>query len=121
MTLATAFAETTRRLANPAELRTRTLALYRKFIRHSPDFVNMYLLHFPPLVVRTKIRAQFERHRFVEDLAMRNVLYAKAQMEYQETMNFWKQKSHVMTYFAEQEDYGFAQDNGFVGKFLRGQ
>ncbi|ODQ79588.1 hypothetical protein BABINDRAFT_161973 [Babjeviella inositovora NRRL Y-12698] len=121
MTLATAFAETTRRSVTDAELRSRTLSLYRKYIRHAPDFVNMYTLHVPTSVVRAKIRHQFERQRYIEDLGVKNIAYMKGQMEFQETINFWKQKAHIMVYFKDTEDFGYPHDDGFVTKFLRGK
>lgn len=120
MTLATAFAETTKRSASNTEMRHRVLTLYRKFIRDAPTFVELYELDMPTSAVRTKIRQEFERNRFVSQLPVQNILYMKAQMEYQETVNFWKQQSHVMKYFEEEQSYNSAKDNGFVQNFLRG-
>ena len=54
-------------------------------------------------MVRAKLRTMFERNRNVRDVAVLDVLLLKAQQEYQETMNAWKQTSHVMKWFTEEE------------------
>ncbi|CUM47085.1 uncharacterized protein AC631_02995 [Debaryomyces fabryi] len=120
MTLATEFAETTRRSATNSELRLRVLHLYRKYMRHSRDFCDIYELDMPVSNVKTKIRQEFERQRYVKDLAVNNVLLMKGQMEFQELINFWKQQCHVLRYFEDQSDYGVVDKNDFVKNFLRG-
>lgn len=120
-TTATAFAVTTRVSKSPAELRQRVLHLYRQFMRHSPQFVEMYDLPVPVALMRTVLRQQFERNRFVEDINVRNHLLAKGQMEFQETVNFWKQTPHVAKYF---DNYHATQIEkpieDFVRKFIKG-
>ncbi|CCE83370.1 Piso0_003945 [Millerozyma farinosa CBS 7064] len=120
MTLATEFAETTRRSATNAEMRRRVLHLYRKYMRYSKEFCDIYELDMPVSNVKTKIRQEFERHRFVQDLGVNNVLLMKGQMEFQELINFWKQQCHVMRYFEDQGNFGIADRNNFVQNFLRG-
>ncbi|GAV27863.1 hypothetical protein PMKS-001331 [Pichia membranifaciens] len=120
MTFPTAFAETTRFSTTSADLRYRVLNLYRRYLRHSREFVNSYDLDIPAYQVKTKIRQEFERHRFVQDLATKNVLYMKGQMEFQELVNFWKQQCHVMQYFEDFEHYSTTSGNSFVQKFLKG-
>ncbi|GMM28417.1 hypothetical protein DAMA08_011330 [Martiniozyma asiatica (nom. inval.)] len=120
MTLPTAFAEATRFSTSNAELRIRVLNLYRRYLRHSRDFVNSYDLDIPAAGVKTTIRQEFEKQRHVQDLAVKNVLYMKGQMEFQELVNFWKQQCHVMKYFENFEYYNSAKGNDFVGKFLKG-
>ncbi|SGZ53798.1 CIC11C00000001875 [Sungouiella intermedia] len=120
MTLATEFAETTRRSLTHAEMRTRVLHLYRKYIRNAKEFSDLYELDMPVSNVKTKIRQEFERQRFVNDLAVTNVLYAKGQMEFQELINFWKQQCHVLRYFEDQHDYNVVDKDDFVKNFLRG-
>lgn len=58
--------------------------------------MNLYLLDVPVPAVRAKIRQEFERHRFVQQLPVVDVLITKSDMEYQETMNYWKQIPHIM-------------------------
>ncbi|TID28366.1 hypothetical protein CANINC_002544 [Pichia inconspicua] len=120
MTFPTAFAETARFSTTNAELRLRVLNLYRRYLRHSREFVNSYDLDIPAYQVKTRIRQEFERHRFVNDLGIKNVLYFKGQMEFQELVNFWKQQSHVMKYFEDFEHYSTTTNNNFVQKFLKG-
>lgn len=120
MTLATEFAETTRRLATQGELKTRVLHLYRKYMRYSQEFQNLYELDMPVSSVKTKIRQEFERQRYVEDLGVQNMLYAKGQMEFQELVNFWKQQCHVMKYFDKQPSAGVVDKNDFIKSFLKG-
>ncbi|CAH2351074.1 putative NADH-ubiquinone oxidoreductase 14.8 kDa subunit [[Candida] railenensis] len=120
MTLATEFAETTRRSASNAELRSRVLHLYRKYMRYSKEMSELYELDMPVSNVKTKIRQEFERQRFVNDLSVANVLYMKGQMEFQEIINFWKQQCHVLRYFEDQSNYNVVDKNDFIKGFLRG-
>jgi len=123
-TLATAFAETTKRSLDSSEMRQRVLGLYRKYLRSAPVFIELYELDLPVGVVRTKIRQEFERNRFQSDIHINNVLLVKGQMEFQELINFWKQTPHVMRYFEFEGDTRFSSDaklnDSFVGKFLKG-
>ncbi|KAK6466036.1 NADH-ubiquinone oxidoreductase B14 subunit (CI-B14) [Scheffersomyces coipomensis] len=120
MTLATEFAETTRRSATQADLHKRVLHLYRKYMRYSREFCDIYELDMPVANVKTKIRQEFERQRYVNDLDVSNILLAKGQMEFQELINFWKQQCHVMRYFDDQNRYNVVDKNDFVKNFLRG-
>ncbi|KAK6201698.1 NADH-ubiquinone oxidoreductase B14 subunit (CI-B14) [Scheffersomyces amazonensis] len=120
MTLATEFAETTRRSATQADLSKRVLHLYRKYMRNSKEFCDIYELDMPVANVKTKIRQEFERQRYVGDLDTANILLAKGQMEFQELINFWKQQCHVLRYFDDQNRYNIVDKNDFVRNFLRG-
>lgn len=101
-------------------MRELTLNLYRRYLRHSRDFVNNYDLNIPASQVKTKIRQEFERNRYIDSLSVRNVLYVKGQMEFQELVNFWKQQCHVMKYFENFEYYDKTLNSPFVDKFLKG-
>lgn len=120
-TTATAFAHTTRAFKDPAKLKTGVLSLYRKFIRRAPNFVEMYEMDVPIGLVRTVFRREFERNRFVQDIGVRNHLFNKGEMEFQETVNFWKQPCHVLKYF---DDYNAVKidrpADDFVRKFIKG-
>lgn len=120
MTLATEFAETTRRSVTNADMRKRVLHLYRKYMRYSREMCDLYELDMPVASAKTKIRQEFERHRFESDLKLTNVLYMKGQMEFQELINFWKQQCHVLRYFDDQSSYNIVDKNDFVKNFLRG-
>lgn len=119
MTLATEFAETTRRSATSGDMRKRVLHLYRKYMRYSREIGDIYELDMPISNIKTKVRQEFERQRFVNDLGVSNVLYMKGQMEFQELINFWKQTPHVMKYFDDLGP-GTTDKNNFVQNFLRG-
>jgi NADH dehydrogenase (ubiquinone) 1 alpha subcomplex subunit 6 len=119
-TAATAFAQTTKISTNPVELRTRVLSLYRQFVRRAPVFAELYEIDQPVSKIRTKLRQEFERNRFVEDNGVANILHAKGQMEFQETINFWKQQPHVLKYF--QDDEKTIQKEGsydYVSRFIK--
>lgn len=121
-TTPTAFAEVVRFSKSPVELRNRVLSLYRLFIRRSPNFVEMYEMDVPVGIVRTKLREQFERNRFVEDIRVRNALLAQGHNEFQETVNFWKQPGHVLKYFDEYfETKVEKKEDDFVRKFIKNE
>lgn len=63
-----------------------------------PDMVNLYQMELPVSTVRSKVRQEFERNRYLSDLPTIDVLLFKGQVEYQELNNFWKQQTHVMKY-----------------------
>lgn len=69
----------------------------------APEICALYPLDVPPAMLRAKMRTMFEQNRHVGDVAVLDVLLLKAQQEYQETMNAWKQTSHVMKWFTEEE------------------
>lgn len=71
--------------------------------------------------MRTKIRQEFEKNRYVSDLQTIDILLFKGRTEYEETMNMWKQKTHVMRYFDELDNRGTKPLNGFLDKFYAGQ
>ncbi|KAF9927080.1 hypothetical protein FBU30_003504 [Linnemannia zychae] len=97
----------------------RVIHLYRYFQRGVPEIMRTHQLDIPTSMVRTKIREEFERHRDVKDLAVIDILLLKGHQEYQETMNAWKQETHIMRYFAKDE--APPQPNTFMEKFLAGK
>ena len=64
--------------------------------RQAPEICALYTLHVSPQFVRQQIRRRFEENRHVTDLRVLDHIILKGRQEYQETMNFWKQKDHVM-------------------------
>jgi len=71
--------------------------------------------------IRTRVRQEFERHRYVQQLPTVDVLINKNNMEFQETMNYWKQLSHVLKYFSAEEGTGTRLPQNFIGGFLEGR
>ena len=95
----------------------------------------MYSLNMPVSKIRTKVRQQFEKHRYVKQLNAVDVLLAQSHMEFQvrpmgleapsraytvpqETLNYWKQLSQVMKFFREEEDPNARLPKNFISGFL---
>ena len=102
-TIPARLAQTTRISGSLAESHARARSLYRNYFRSAPELCALYALDVPPSVVRAKLRQKFEAHRHVRDIAVLDVMLFKAHIEYQETMNAWKQVPHIMRWFAEEE------------------
>ncbi|KAK5089849.1 hypothetical protein LTR64_005778 [Lithohypha guttulata] len=99
----------------------------------------MYSLNMPVSKIRTKVRQEFEKHRYVNQLRAVDVLIMQSNMEFQvshslvkqhssaqtdlaqETLNYWKQLSHVMKYFRQEEDPTARLPNNFISGFLEGR
>jgi NADH dehydrogenase (ubiquinone) 1 alpha subcomplex subunit 6 len=79
------------------------------------------LLDVSPALVRQKIRQEFEKQRYVKDLKVIDILLFKGRIEFEETMNMWKQKTHVMRYFTELEERGPPPATDFLDKFYEGR
>ncbi|KAK1074294.1 ndufa6 NADH-ubiquinone oxidoreductase subunit [Friedmanniomyces endolithicus] len=75
----------------------------------------------PVSAIRTKIRQEFERHRYVSQLKTVDVLLFNSHQEYQETLNFWKQLTHVLKYFRMEEDPKAKLPTTFIQGFLEGR
>jgi NADH dehydrogenase (ubiquinone) 1 alpha subcomplex subunit 6 len=81
----------------------------------------MYSLNMPVSKVRTKIRQEFEKHRYVNNVQAVDVLLTQSHAEFQETLNFWKQIPHVMKYFRVEEDENARLPKNFISGFLEGR
>ncbi|RYC60439.1 hypothetical protein CHU98_g5789 [Xylaria longipes] len=77
----------------------------------------MYSVPFPVSTIRTRMRQEFERHRYVNKLPVVDVLLQQNNAEYQEMMNFWKQTTHVMSYF---ESENFRGSERLPRSFMQG-
>ncbi|KAF1983457.1 NADH dehydrogenase, alpha subcomplex, subunit 6 [Aulographum hederae CBS 113979] len=117
----TFLAQKTRSSVNWSDAKTRVLSSYREWLRAAPEIQTMYRLNMPVSNVRTKIRQEFERHRFVAQLPTADVLLFNSHQEFQETLNFWKQENHIMKYFRQEEDREAKLPNNFIGGFLEGR
>ncbi|KAI5465800.1 hypothetical protein BGZ63DRAFT_114088 [Mariannaea sp. PMI_226] len=118
----TEFAKKTAQSANWNEAKRRVLASYREWIRAAPEFQTMYNMPIPVAAIRTRMRQEFERHRYASKLSVVDVLLFKSHAEYQETMNFWKQTNHVMSYFKGENFRGDKRlPSSFMTGFLEGR
>ncbi|KAL8414753.1 hypothetical protein RB594_005826 [Gaeumannomyces avenae] len=125
----TQFARKTTQSANWPEAKRRVLASYREWLRaaqshpantlalQAPEIQTMYSVTHPVSAIRTRVRQEFERHRFVNKLPVVDVLLFQSNAEYQETMNFWKQTTHIMSYF---KDENFRGDKRLPKSFMEG-
>jgi NADH dehydrogenase (ubiquinone) 1 alpha subcomplex subunit 6 len=117
----TFLAKRTRSSVNWADARKRVLFSYREWLRAAPEIQTMYSLNMPASAIRTKIRQQFEKHRYVNQLPVVDVLIFQSHSEFQETLNYWKQLNHVLKYFREEEDPRMKLPNNFMTAFLEGR
>ncbi|KAG7121460.1 NADH-ubiquinone oxidoreductase 14.8 kDa subunit like protein [Verticillium longisporum] len=118
----TQFAQKTRQSANWPEAKRRVLHSYRQWIRAAPEVQTMYNLPMPVSVIRTRMREEFERHRFANKLSVVDVLLFKSHADYQETMNFWRQTNHIMSYFKNENFRGDDRlPKSFMSGFLEGR
>ncbi|KAF2095081.1 NADH-ubiquinone oxidoreductase 14.8 kDa subunit [Rhizodiscina lignyota] len=114
----TYLAQRTRSSVNWTDAKSRVLKSYREWLRAAPEIQTQYTLNVPVSTIRTKMRQEFERHRYVAQLPAVDVLLFHSHAEYQETMNFWKQITHVLKYFRAEEDPKARLPNNFVNGFL---
>ncbi|KAF2200860.1 NADH dehydrogenase, alpha subcomplex, subunit 6 [Delitschia confertaspora ATCC 74209] len=117
----TYLAQRTRSSVNWADAKRRVIHSYRDWLRSAPEIQKMYTLNLPVSTIRTKMRQEFERHRYVNQLKTVDVLIFNSHQEYQETLNFWKQLSHVLKYFRAEEEPKARLPANFINGFLEGR
>jgi len=117
----TYLAQRTRSSVNWTDAKKRVIHSYRDWLRSAPEVQTMYSLNMPVSMLRTKIRQEFERHRYVNQLKTVDVLLFNSHQEFQETLNFWKQLSHVLKYFRAEEEPKARLPANFINGFLEGR
>ncbi|OSS45253.1 hypothetical protein B5807_10436 [Epicoccum nigrum] len=117
----TYLAQRTRSSVNWTDAKKRVIHSYRDWLRSAPEVQTMYSLNMPVSTLRTKIRQEFERHRYVNQLKTVDVLLFNSHQEFQETLNFWKQLSHVLKYFRAEEEPKARLPANFINGFLEGR
>ncbi|KAI6251094.1 NADH-ubiquinone oxidoreductase [Erysiphe necator] len=117
----TLFAQRSRQSINWADAQKRVIKSYRDWIRAAPEIQTMYSLSIPVSQLRTKIRQEFEKNRYVNQLPATDVLLTQCNAEFQETMNYWKQVPHILKYFRPEEDPKSARPKNFINAFLEGR
>ena len=53
--------------------------------------------------IRSKLRQKFDENAHVRDTKTIDVLLLKGKAELEETMRIWKQKTHIMRWWTEEE------------------
>ncbi|KAF2993993.1 hypothetical protein E8E13_001961 [Curvularia kusanoi] len=117
----TYLAQRTRSSVNWTDAKKRVIHSYRDWLRSAPEIQTMYSLNMPVSTLRTKVRQEFERHRYVNQIKTVDVLLFNSHQEFQETMNYWKQLSHVLKYFRAEEEPKARLQANFINGFLEGR
>ncbi|KAI8873131.1 hypothetical protein GQ42DRAFT_166446 [Ramicandelaber brevisporus] len=102
-----------------AHSRQRTIQLYRDWLKSLPSITRFYQLSLPQVVLRSKVREEFEKNRYETNLKVIDIMLFKGELELRETVNVWKQTSHLMNYFARDE--ADPKPQTFLEKFYAGQ
>jgi NADH dehydrogenase (ubiquinone) 1 alpha subcomplex subunit 6 len=76
-------------------------------------------LDLPLEAIRSKIRHNFSKHLNVQDTRAIDVLLHKGAVELEETLMLWKQPSHLLMYFRDEEQ-GRVDEEDFMAKFYKG-
>ncbi|CAH2096190.1 unnamed protein product [Euphydryas editha] len=102
---------------NQAEARSRVLNLYKAWYRQIPYIVKDFDIPKSEEQCRAKLKEIFLKNKDVTDIRVIDLLVIKGQMELKETVNTWKQKGHVMTFFKPTEE---PKPKDFLSKFFSG-
>eukprot|EP00051_Salpingoeca_urceolata_P026760 m.478540 g.478540 ORF g.478540 m.478540 type:complete len:121 (-) comp21160_c0_seq1:99-461(-) len=95
--------------------RRNVIALYRAWYRQIPYIVETFNLDKTVKECRQTLRERFVRNSN-DDPAVVDRLVAKGTMELEETVNVWKQKTHVMRFF--EDPSGPKPEQDFMTRFL---
>ncbi|KAG8991243.1 hypothetical protein FRB90_001426 [Tulasnella sp. 427] len=80
--------------------------------------ITIHGLTVPSSLIRSRIRAEFERHKYVQDPAVIDVLVQKSRQSFQEVMNAWAQESHILGVLLKDKN---VERKTFLQKFYEGR
>jgi len=100
------------------EAQAKARSLYRDWWRCAPQIVTIHALTVSPSLIRSRIRTEFERHRYVNDPAVIDVLIHKSRSDFQESMNAWAQESHILGVLLKDKT---KESKTFLQKFYEGR
>jgi hypothetical protein len=96
-----------------ADAAARNQHLYRLAMRSAPRIIQMYDLPYNVGQVRSRIAQEFRKHQNVRDPVTMDMLWFKGKSELDETLMTWKQRPHILHYFAPQKK----EESDFLRKF----
>ncbi|CAG2169869.1 unnamed protein product [Oppiella nova] len=99
------------------DARRRVKNLYKAWYRQIPYIKLDLELPVSERQLRDKVRQLFFDNKHVEDVRVIDMLVIKGQMELNETINRFKQHTHVMAYFKDTHN---PRPKDFMSKFLSG-
>lgn len=121
-------------LGKSPELSKQVVNLFRRVCREAPRFCAIYELPMQPRDFRHQINVLFREHQNVTEPRVIEILLKKGEMELEEGVNQWKQRSHVLTLLSvdllstefkasessEDNDEFEGGDNAYLDRLLSG-